>query len=734
MRILQFSGGGDIGGAKTHILLLARRLSEENDLKLVSFRQGVFSREAQELGLDIVSLNNGWHIFRDLRQALKVVDEQKPDLIHCHGFRANMMGSFVKRLRHIPIMSTIHSDPRLDYLGNPWKQYTFGLINAVALRRMDFYMAVADRMESTLIQRNFDPQKIFTIYNGLDFDGASRQPRTSSPQGDIVVGIAARLTAVKDIGTLIRAFAEAYRRNPRLKLLIAGTGEDEKDLRALARKLQVEDRVEFVGWIDDIKGFYAKVDINVLSSLSETFPYSLLEGAYQHCAAIASRVGGIPTLINHGENGFLFDPGDVKTFGEYIYELSVDEDLRQRLAENLFQRARTEFSLEKMRQQQQSAYETVKRRQLLTGRQGIVICGAYGKGNAGDEAILKAILMQLREIDGDMPLWVMSRDKRDTRLVNKTKSYYIFNIPAFIHSLRRSKIFISGGGSLIQDATSSRSLYYYLFTLKAAKWCGCHVIMYGCGIGPIHSARNRRMSARILNNTTESITLRDSISCVELEAMGVRAPEISLAADPTVNLPPAPLRRVEEAFRREGIPPEIPKIGFCLRNWPGFNKPEEIARAADYAYEKYGLTPVFLPAELPKDIDAARRVTAHLKAPYYAGSLRHPVEDLMGMLGSMEAVMAMRLHALIFAAMGGAPVVGISYDVKVESFIKDIGSDAWLDLEELNGERLCREIDLAMEQGRTRAAAMAERLRMMERKNGDVVRRLLGEEQEGGHE
>jgi L-malate glycosyltransferase len=90
-----------------------------------------------------------------------------------------------------------------------------------------------------------------------------------------------------------------------------------------------------------------------LASLSETFPYSLLEGAYEHCPAIASRVGGIPALIKHGENGFLFEAGDVQTFGEYIYLLSIDENLRQTLAENLFISAKADFSLNRMREDQE---------------------------------------------------------------------------------------------------------------------------------------------------------------------------------------------------------------------------------------------------------------------------------------------------------------------------------------------------------------------------------------------
>jgi polysaccharide pyruvyl transferase CsaB len=729
MRIMLFAAGGDIGGGKTHILSLARELSSKNDLKLISFRSGALAEEGKEMGIDVAVVENGWNIGKDMRMALSEVDSFKPDIIHCHGAKANMIGVLVKKLRSVSVMTTVHSDPRLDYLGMPLKQYTFGVINAIALRNMDFYMAVAGKMESNLIERGFDPRRIFTIYNGLDFSNASIEPKASKKDDeDIIVGIAARLTPIKDIGTLIRAFKIAYDKNNRLKLLIAGTGEDEKELKALASELSISHRVEFVGWISDIKGFFSKVDINVLASLSETFPYSLLEGAFEHCPAIASRVGGIPALINHGENGFLFEAGDVKTFGDYIYTLSVDEALRKRLAENLFQRAKRDFSLDRMRADQEEVYRTIIKRSKHKGRQGAVICGAYGRGNAGDEAILKGILTQLKEIDKDMPFWVMSRNKKETRLANKVKAMYLFNIFAFVSSLKKAKIFVNGGGSLIQDITSSRSLYFYLFTLKAAKWCGCKIIMYGCGIGPIVSKRNRRIAAAVLDSTPDIITLRDSVSLELLKEMNVVRPEIVLAADPTVYIEKAGTAVVENAFLNENVPTEVRKIGFCLRNWPSFTNPEAVAAAADYAWKTYGITPVFLPIEIPKDVDAAKMVTKYMVGPYYECSKKHSVEEIIGMLGSMEIVVGMRLHSLIFATAGGTKVIGISYDIKVDSFIKDIGSKACIPLDSLTEEWLCKEIDFAMQRSDEELQKISEDLRQAQRINIEAARRLLSDD------
>ena len=734
MRIMHFAGGGDIGGAKTHIISLGLELARNNDFQLISFRPGEFAQEAREAGLDVIVADKAWDLPACLRVALAAVDRYKPQVIHCHGAKANLMGVMVKQRRGLPLITTVHSDPRRDYMGMPLKQLTFGNINLLALKHMDYYMAVAGRMNNYLIEHGVDPQKIFTIHNGLDFSlppGQEGPPlaagdRGKGENGEIVVGIAARLTPVKNIPTLLEAFGLACRENPRLRLKIAGTGEEESSLRQQTQQLGLQDKVEFAGWLTDMRAFYAGVDINVLPSFSEGLPYSLLEGAYEGCPAIASAVGGVPELIDHNETGLLFEPHDVAALARHMLRLAADPQLRRDLGQALWQRARQDFSLESMRRQQEQVYASVlRRRQHLGRRRGAVICGAYGRGNAGDEAILQAITCQMQEIDPDMPLVVMSRNSMDTRLKNRTDAIYTFDIPRFIRRLRRSRLFINGGGSLIQDVTSSRSLYFYLFTLWAARVCGCRVLMYGCGIGPIRRSFNQRLASRVLNRNVEVITLRDSNSQAVLAQMGVTRPQVLLSADPTVNLAKASRARVATSFAREGVPAREDKVAFCIRSWPSFRHPEYIAAAAEHVYQKYGFLPVFIPIELPRDAEAAERVCRLLQTPYQACRQRYNVDELIGMLGSMKLVVGMRLHSLIFATVGCAPVVGLSYDVKVSSFIRDVGGEFCLPVDSFTAEQLIAAIDHIVRAGCPRAEEANRRLRRGEEINIQAARRLL---------
>ncbi len=135
--------------------------------------------------------------------------------------------------------------------------------------------------------------------------------------------------------------------------------------------------------------------------------------------------------------------------------------------------------------------------------------------------------------------------------------------------MRKTHLYINGGGSLMQDVTSHRSLWFYLFTISWAKRLGNQVMMYGCGIGPIHSPANRRRASRVLQRSVDAITLRDTHSAEELEDMGVTKPQVILSADPTVILPAAPAQVVDGILESQGIDPHGRYIGFALRPWPG---------------------------------------------------------------------------------------------------------------------------------------------------------------------
>ena len=359
-------------------------------------------------------------------------------------------------------------------------------------------------------------------------------------------------------------------------------------------------------------------------------------------------------------------------------------------------------------------------------RKGVLICGAYGMGNAGDEAILGAILGEMREIDPDMPITVLSRSPKETAARYGVRSLHMFDAPGFLGEMRRKKLYINGGGSLIQDATSSRSLYYYLFTLRAARRLGCRVLMYGCGIGPVAGRINRRLAGRVIDECADEITLREDSSLAELESFGVTRPKMILSSDPALSLRRADDSETDRKLAELGLDSGGRYICFCLRDWDGFSERAELfARAADYAYEKYGLEPVFLSANHRSDSAAAEKAARLMSAPYRIIADPMPAPLTLGVMSRMSAVVSIRLHGLIFAASQAVPVAGISYDPKVSAFLDYIGQKNYLPLSSLVPGELEKLIDNAVCADRQALTESVERLRGIERRSMESARRLL---------
>lgn len=739
MKVIHLISGGDSGGAKTHVLSLLQNLNKTITAQLVCFRDGPFAEEARAMGIPtmICGGNNIPHLRRELADYIR---EGGYQLIHCHGSRANMIGALLRKPTGLPVVSTVHSDYKLDYMGRPFARLTFGAINAWALRHLDYRIGVSDAMVDLLIDRGFPPDRFYAIYNGIDFTPAPSQgDRLAYLRGlgadvdeaSVVVGIAARLNPVKDMSTLIRGFAEGHKSCPRLRLVIAGDGEERQKLEDLAKELGVEKEVTFAGWISGgMDRFYSALDVNALTSLSETFPYALTEGARFHLATVATAVGGIPYLIDQDVNGYLFTPGDWQSLGHYLAALGNDDALRREMGEKLYEKASAKFSIQSTVDTQLHIYEEIIRRhnRPKRDRDGVVICGAYGRGNAGDDAILEAILQEMRSIDPDMPITVLTKDPKATRLTYRVRTAGRMDVGTWKKAMRHAGLYINGGGSLIQDVTSRRSLWFYLHNIQAAHKAGCKVQMYGCGIGPVLREQHRKLAASVLNASVDVITLREPDSLKELQSMGVTKPEILLTADPALILPAASEDEIDSVLLRAGIPTHGKYLCFALRNWKGFeDKAPLFAQAAKYAYETYGLTPVFAAVEKHLDPVAGRLAAAGLDIPHYFLDDAGSAGTIIGALSRMQAVVSMRLHALIFAAGQGIPLAGVVYDPKVSAFLRYIGQENFLDLDALTADTLKAMIDRMVSSpiSPEEQAAAVQKLRQIEQVNVDTARRLL---------
>lgn len=372
MKVLHVNAGGDTGGGKSHILGLLQALQKKIDARLLCFLDGPVYRGAQALKIpvDLIPQERRWDL-TVVKKLRRVVVEGRYDLIHSHGSRSNFLTAILKRWVDIPIVTTIHSDYELDFLGNFYKQLVYTNLNKLALRYFDYYIAVSEHFRQMLIRRGFPPERVFTVYNGIDFS-LPRQPSLSReaflarvgvnvPPETPLVGTMGRLHPVKGQDVLLKAVPRVLERFPNTHFLIAGDGDEKENLMHLASKLGVAGAVHFVGYLEEPDSYFNAIDINVLPSNSESFPYVLLEGALYKLPTVATAVGGIPELIIDGKNGFLFAPGDSEALAQLLTRLLSDKELCGRLGEAFFAHVKANFSTEKLAASHLDIYKKILR-------------------------------------------------------------------------------------------------------------------------------------------------------------------------------------------------------------------------------------------------------------------------------------------------------------------------------------------------------------------------------------
>ena len=202
-----------------------------------------------------------------------------------------------------------------------------------------------------------------------------------------------------------------------------------------------------------------------------------------------------------------------------------------------------------------------------------------------------------------------------------------------------------------------------------------------------------------------------------------------MAAEPALSLSGVGGEETDALLRRFGMEPEGAYFCICVRRWPGVEQKAEVfARAAEYAWKRHGMTPVLLSVNLKQDAESAAQVRALIGAetPCHIVTEGMTVEQVIGFLARMRAVMAMRLHPLIFAASQAVPLIGVSYDPKVASFLADVAPAECIDFSALErAEQLYPLIDAAAGADRETLRAATERLRAAERRNTDTARRFL---------
>ena len=701
-RILMTLTRFDIGGAETHVLELSLELQRMGYHVVVASNGGVYEKNLEEAGIPHykvpMHLKTPSAVHKSLKLLKNIIKSEQIEIVHAHGRIPAFLCGILKKKMDFTFVTTAHwvfdTSHGLKYITN-WGEKV---------------IAVSEDIKTYLIENyKANPTDIYVTINGIDTNKFSKDADCSDVMEEFLleqntkkIVYISRMDEDRALVAfhLVEIVPELVKLNPDLEIVIVGGGNvfDELKDKADAVNASLGKRyIVLTGGRTDIYKFCALSDIFVGVSRS----------------ALEAMACEKPVIVA-GNEGYIgiFDEDKLSVSIDTNFccrglEASTPElllrDLKTLLTNAAEENARLgkysretilkNYSLSKM------AGDCVKMYKAAhdTKKWDAVLLGYYGFKNSGDETLLYSMIKDLKAEKDDARLLVLSKTPEETEKTYGVYSVNRYNMPKVKKELKRSRLFIFGGGSLLQDVTSDKSLWYYLNVLKTAISVGTPVMLYSNGIGPVNKQKNREKAAQILNKA-DIITLRDNESLSELCKMGVTK-EAEVTADPALGMEGISTEDAKKLLLEAGIPENAKLLGISIREWkectPEFW--QSFVAAVDEICKTYGLTPLWIPLKQPEDIAISEKIREKMSEKGYVLTKSYNSEEIVGIAGECSLMVAMRLHSLIYAAAKGVPAIGISYDPKVSGFVNYIGTSTTVEIKDFTKDDLVNKAEQIIE-------------------------------------
>ena len=364
-----------MGGSAQNTLLTCLELSRKFEMVLVcglsqesnmtDSERGAVKRlmnDARANGVKIVqipSLLRRISPVNDLRalyDLVRIIKTAKPDVVHTHTSKAGILGRIAAKIARVPlIVHTPHGHVFFGHFG-PILSRIFRWIERLFAPLTDRVVVLTEGESQDYTELSVYPKdKLVKIHSGVDIQKFKQVPANTVekkrslglPQNGLIVGYIGWLLPVKGPMYLLKAMEDVWQDHDDVALVLIGKGDLDVDLRAEALKASANGRVNFLGWRNDIDEIMPIFDIFVLPSLNEGMGRVLVEAMAAGKPVVASRVGGIPDMVQHGETGYLVPPGDVAVLADSIKTLLADPVRAKLMGKNGNKRCR-QFSLESM--------------------------------------------------------------------------------------------------------------------------------------------------------------------------------------------------------------------------------------------------------------------------------------------------------------------------------------------------------------------------------------------------
>lgn len=729
-RILMALTRFDIGGAETHVLELSLELQRRGYYVVVASNGGVYEQNLQEAGISHykipLHLKSPLSILKSLKVLTKVIKEEKIDIVHAHGRIPAFLCGILNKFNKFTFVTTAHwvfdTSHGLKYITNWGKKV----------------IAVSEDIKSYLIENyHTNPMDIYVTINGIDTDKFSKLADTSeiisefslSNESKKIVYISRMDEDRARVAfELVEIAPEIVSICPDIEIIIVGDGNVYSELEKKTNEMNIKlgsRKIILAGGRTDIYKFAALGDIFVGVSRS-----ALEAMSCEKPVIVAGNEGYIGIFdedkldsainTNFCCRGLEFSSCE-KLLSDIKILLKNSEEENARLGTFGRELILNSYSLSKMAQDCIKMYRAAEDAKKWDA----VISGYYGYQNSGDESLLYAMIQNLRDKKDDIRLLVLSKTPKETKSDYGVCAINRYNFIKLRKMLKNSKLLIFGGGSLIQDVTSSKSLWYYLSVVNQAIKLKIPVVFYANGIGPVKKEKNRDKVRDVLSKV-DVISLRDPHSFYEVKSMGIDMSKVKLTADPALTIQGIDFEETSKLLDESEIPLDKKILGISMRDWNNC-KPSywnQLVRGIEQICRQYNYIPVWIPLKYPDDIEISRDIAEKMNIKSYVLSKRYNAREIVGIVGRCDLMISMRLHSLIYAAEAKVPAIGISYDPKVSAFVKYIGINSVIDVADLTDEKLVsitRDIVLNREKIINSLEEVVSELKQKALENVDIV-------------
>jgi glycosyltransferase involved in cell wall biosynthesis len=355
-----------VGGAEVLAARLARRLRDRYRFVFACLDEmGELGRELRDEGFPVHVLGRRPGIDgRCVLRLARLLRRERVDLLQPHQYTPFFYALLARLLyRRPPVVFVEHGRHFPDY---PRRKRM--IANRLLLQRRDRVVSVGHAVRQALIANEGIPdRRIRVIHNGIDLsahrngyhDGEAVRREVGAAPGDLVLMQIARLDYLKDHATAIRTVERVARQRPHVRLILVGEGPERAKIETLVREKRLGANVRLLGQRTDIGRLLPAADLFLLTSISEGIPLTVIEAMAAGLAVVATRVGGVPEVVEDGRTGLLAPSGDDTALAAAVLQLAEDAMRRRQMGLAGRQRAHALFSEERMHEQYRQLYEEI---------------------------------------------------------------------------------------------------------------------------------------------------------------------------------------------------------------------------------------------------------------------------------------------------------------------------------------------------------------------------------------